>query len=140
MSVYLNDISSVVAAYKAKDYDALSQNLNNIDIRLKFEEWLFQNFSPDEASSSEFAWQSRVLSLICTKIGKEAAASVDVQEKEDRCLAKLISKSEQTENQPIALKLNDLFKKQFPSASEKMLDVAQIQAEIHTANLPVTCL
>ena len=138
----MHEVSLMIKDYMIKDYDSLSKSLNNIDNRIKFEEWLLQNFSPDMASSSEFAWQCRVLSLICTKIGKDSTASVDSQKKEDVHLADLISKTDSsaTENQEIAVKLSDLFKRQFPSSSEHVLDVAQIHAEIHAANLPVTCL
>jgi ankyrin repeat protein len=138
----MNEFSLMIKDYMVKDYDSLSKNLDNIDNRIKFEKWLLQNFSPDAASSSEVAWQCRVLSLICTKIGKDSTASVDSQKKEDVHLADLISKTDAsiTENQKITDKLSDLFKLQFPSSSEHVLDLAQIHAQIHAANLPVTCL
>jgi len=76
-------INPLISAYNAHDFGELSEGLSNKDNRIQFEKWCIDNFSEEP----DFEWQTRVITLLCSKTQQSQTTEVDPH------LSKLISKA-----------------------------------------------
>lgn len=109
----IDNIKYLITLYHNQNLNELSSNLNNIDNRIKFEEWLL---SQAQDKPNDDIWKTRVIILICTKASKDPPSTVTNKEEEDRHLAKLIT-----------------------HLNRHPKDVKQTFADIQKSDLPETC-
>ncbi len=88
-----NDVSLLNDYYQQPDdsFSHLSCELKNVDKRIRFEEWLINDFSPEAAINTDLAWHSKVITMLATNL-EETESKEEGQLNEDLLLAKLISK------------------------------------------------
>lgn len=93
MSIFLGkkyNLSLLKDAYCRQtdgSYRFLSAQLKSASDRIKFEEWLVNQFSPQDAIDTDFVWHSKVIALLVLNTGPATSRE------EDLLLARLISKA-----------------------------------------------
>lgn len=79
-------------AYYTKDFNNLSKYLDNASTRIQFEEWLIDS-STMQRAESDFSWNSRVISLLSSKL-QDDSTPIEHKQKEDQLMAQLINTSD----------------------------------------------
>jgi hypothetical protein len=129
----LNPENSLIDAYCSQDFDNLSKNLDSADNRIKFEEWLKSNFSPEAAIESDLAWRNKVITLLCTKSVQDGKETIHHRKHEDLLLASLFFKVI-----PLPKKNETLLLNKPVHSLKAMLNLWQILSEIKNDILPST--
>ncbi|HEV8052641.1 MAG TPA: ankyrin repeat domain-containing protein [Parachlamydiaceae bacterium] len=131
------DLSDLITNYHEQTQDSLeklSSYLKNTNKRIKFEEWLINNFNPKKAIGADFVWHSRVITIIITNLAASSPPA-ETQRHEDLLLARLVSKASPPLNgNGIVVKLTNFVHNQ----AGRILNTQQISHEINTAHLPFT--